>query len=177
MTDNVVTFKGNKPPEPDTDEYVFVCGNCRCRTFNLLAGGTIKCSFCDTKLEVDAADKYDADQWQRRHPVLPDDKKAQVGDEPSNSTDTHDTPDETLARRRVMGHLDDWAAGNDLVLIGGYNKHGEGRWWMDIRSDEQKEWVMERLEHLKNWVGERTFDMTHELHITPVDDDDEPENT
>ncbi|QIG66854.1 hypothetical protein EVB29_024 [Rhizobium phage RHph_TM27A] len=174
MTDNVVTFRGNKPPEPpDDEEYVFVCGECRARTFQLLAGGRIKCSACETEVCGCEPDADDWEKWRKLIPPLPADR-SKVEEWDNATVDVHYYADESLSRRRVFKTLNDWNDGEGVFFVSAYSKpDGNGMTWLDIRTEGDREWLLARLDRVREWVVERDLDGTHELTFTPTDDGDE----
>lgn len=169
--DNVVTFRGNQKEEQDRTKYLFICGNCSCRTFNLMAGGGIECSFCDTEVLTGEAYADDERMWRKRIPDAPS-KEVRDRIEQEDNVQQSDLPDDSIARRRVTKHINEWGDDNDLVLVGGYNSHGEGRWWMNIRTPEQRDWALEKIDEIVKWVQRANLETTNTLQITPVEDND-----
>ena len=120
--DNIVTFGGNNSkagasgeggnnskatPKEDETQFVAVCLECRCRTFNCFADGTIK-------------------------------------------------------------SLSDWSTSGHLCFVGGYNLSGEGRYWLDINTEEQRQWVLEKLAEMIHFVSDADIETTNELQIIPI---------
>lgn len=168
--DNIVTFGGNNSkatPKEDETQFVAVCLECRCRTFNCFADGTIKCSFCDTPLHVG---NHNDEQWRRVIPGLPADT-SNIEDESSRTVTKNDMPDASMARRRTIKSLSDWSTSGHLCFVGGYNLSGEGRYWLDINTEEQRQWVLEKLAEMIHFVSDADIETTNELQIIPINKD------
>jgi hypothetical protein len=145
MSDNIVTFRGKteKPKEPE-ERLIYVC-SCGCRTFNLYADGNIVCSYCDGELGPGAGDP---EGWRRcLQPPPPVVEKDDGG-----TLNEHQLPDSTLARRSVMKKINQWADSGNLVMVYAYHENGAGSGWMDISSDEQKEWMLDKLQDVVKFV-------------------------
>ncbi len=150
------------------EEYVFICGDCHCRTFNLYAGGDIRCSFCETPVQVGEAHHSDDVQWRRTIPVLPEDT-TKIGDEDDTVVSNNELPDASIARRRTIKTINDWDKDKQLVLVGGYNARGAGYWWFDITTEEQREWVIDKLKGILEYVEQGSIETSHTYELKPTD--------
>lgn len=170
--DNVVTFKGNQANDDDTyacghskhEQYVLVCTECDNRTFNLFAGGKITCAFCDTEIKI--AEDDDIRKW--REVVARPSPKDDIA--PSNHADKvmsqNHMSDPSYASRFVASVINKWVDKQELVMLVGYKDTGEGRHWFDIRTEEQREWVLEKLTQLHD--GLKEMDISMPLHQTII---------
>lgn len=141
---NVITPNfGKKPPEDE--RYIFVCGECQCRTFNLFDDGTIMCAYCDTEVRVDPSDPADK-LWRRCLPRLPDDR-SNIESE-AGTVNVNHLGDTSLARRRVVSMLEKWSNDGELALIAGYNANGASHGWFGIETEEQRAWALEKLGYI-----------------------------
>lgn len=147
------------------EEYLLICGACECRTFNLYAGGVVKCSFCEAVLKEKPTDVEDR-RWRSVVPDAPSNPENVPTADDGYITENQ-LPDYQLARRRVLKLINAWADDNHLVLVGGYNRRGEGRWWLDAKTEEEREWLKDKIGQVFEWVTEVKLDARNELQSTP----------
>lgn len=176
--DNIVTFdgnrgKGNQPQPEEQEEFILICTLCDNKTFNLYAGGKIKCGFCD--VEVVSADPRDHEAWRRVVGEVDPDTKEDIKDEGydvKTTTQRHQMSTPGFARRKTMKLLADWEKDNKLVMLVGYNAAGEGRHWFNITNEPQREWVIEKFNMLFDTLKKMdiTSAVSEIIHLRPDTD-------
>lgn len=164
--DNVVTFGGNgasggngaKKCDHDLSQLVAICSECQCNTFKCFADGTVKCSYCETPLVPNHPNE---ENWERCIPEPPADPSIV---KEAKSTTRSGVPDNTMSRRRTLKIINKWDG--DIELVDGYHKDGTGRWWTNISTEEDREYVLRKVAEVIDWVVRIKIDGSNELVIT-----------
>lgn len=163
--------KGNVTefPHPDRNKLMLLC-DCGCETFNLIANGNMECAYCDKVVDEKS------DRWIERMPV------------PTHASPVEDSDDfvrnsylrtSTFARKKIAKNISHWSDTNQVAMMLGYNNDGRGHLWVDIETEEQREWVMRKLMSLHEYVSTKALlNGPSEVQYTPVEPDDaQQENT
>lgn len=167
MTDNITLFPGTKSNDTPLDKIMLICGNCRCETFHLLANGTMACAYCDTPVSADSENA-----WRERMPEF-DEAGMENVDPPVHNKFLGSAE---FARKRVMRDLNHWSDTGTTALVIGYNVDGMGQSWVDIDTEQQREWVMEKIGQLLAYVGEMDISSTRTVVYVPEEENGNEEN-
>jgi hypothetical protein len=164
---NVAQFKPRpktpKPVEP-AERLLFVCGECQCRTFNLMSDGSIECSYCDEPLRPGEGEES---QWRKCMPSHPEDTSKIKED---TGFSEHQLPDASMARRRTLKRVTEWEGAGTAAILGGVNKDAEGSWWVDFDTEEQRQWVLRRISEIREFVTEYELGTPAVAHRDPIPD-------
>jgi uncharacterized Zn finger protein (UPF0148 family) len=120
------------------DRIVFVCG-CRCRSFFLYQDGNISCANCDTETFTENNARWAAETKDISPEVQGDD---------SGTTNVRSLGRPEIARRHTMKEINNWSSSDNLAMVIAYNVDGSGKQWLDIQTQEQKDWCIQKLEEL-----------------------------
>lgn len=133
------------PKKAPEDEYILICGKCKCKSFSAMYKGGLECTNCETQVQVE-----DTDVWRKMIPALPanDDIPPIEG----KAVTAHRFLDETFARRMVMNEINGYLDTDKICFVAGYNTDGFGRAWMDVRTEPQRAWVLDKLEELHEFT-------------------------
>jgi len=155
------------PPEGhEPTEFIYLCGNCDCRTFNLLASGTIICSSCDTPVKTE--DRND-ERWRQVIKTMEPQNPETITESDSGTLNVNMYADASLARRGTLKRIAQWEEGKELVMVGAYAVDGAGRHWFDVVTEDQRQWVLARLADLMAHVNSMKVDGTQEVLNTTTD--------
>lgn len=147
-------------------EFYLVCPSCRVMSFNVVAlvpqvGRTeheIRCAGCDSVVTSGSASdspdytgnpEDDRFTWANDMPRIP---PAGRMVDLMGYTDIVSTGYPSLAKRRVMKRVEEWAKGDTLALLVAYDSSGTGSTWMNYTTEEQRGWVLRRLDELRKMV-------------------------
>jgi uncharacterized Zn finger protein (UPF0148 family) len=161
----------NVIPLTQPDKLILLCNECKCPTFNLVANGTMECAYCNAVVHPETSTK-----WAERVPAPTQD----IGEPEKVSNNVMGNA--TYARKRVMRELNKWADTATMVLVIGYSVDGYGHSWLDIDTEEQREWILKKIDDLKEYVAtEIQLNVAHTVNYLLEEEADaneqEPEST
>lgn len=135
MTDNVIPFK-----QPEL--LIFVC-SCGCQSYRIQSDCTIECCNCH--------DVKAFGEWVKHLPPV-------LSDPPERTSagtlivTAHGS--EELAKRRVLRDIELWMRNDELMLLSAFNKSGGGKHWFNLKTEDDKEFLLNRLAEMYAQVKE-----------------------
>lgn len=130
-------------PHPSRDKLMLLC-ECGCETFNLIANGTMECAYCDKVVGGNS------ERWIERMPLPNHDSPVEESDDFVRNSYMRTVE---FARKKIVKTITHWSDTKQLMMTVGYNAEGDGRLWVDISTEEQREWALVKLEALKEYVA------------------------
>lgn len=167
--DNKVTSLGNHRKQKEeklrceacdipTEELIYVCGNCQCRTWRLMANGGIECSTCDTYIHPDE-DGPGFEGWRRIADTAPKDPEAIASlDDDKGTINNHSHGSVSIAQQRILKTLGDAAKNDELSFAGGYKTTGEGFWWFGADDVKSRDWIVGQMADMIEHVKKQTYE-------------------
>jgi hypothetical protein len=147
MDDNIVTFKGNQPsPEAekeDMSEFILVCEDCMCTTFQVVLNGNLRCAECERE-SSEAAPQLN---FARHVPENTEEIK-----NPEDAQKTLRFQGQDIAEARVVRKVNEWYKARTLIFAAACTSDAHTIQWTGIETEEHREWLYRRLDELRDWL-------------------------
>lgn len=154
MTDKVVPFR--KPELEPEDRLVMVCMNCNCMTHYVHDDHTIECANCGDRMG-------EMSEWRLPLPPEPEVIKNTAG---CVKVTNVGSPEAACAA--VLGDIRQWHHDKTLEVLIAYHKDGTGRSWLNLQTEQDREYVLLKLNDLISQVTKAAIDQcTCEPEVTP----------
>lgn len=141
-----------------TEELIYVCTNCQCRTWYLKANGGISCSSCDNSIHPDE-DDMGIEGWRRVIDTAPTDPETIAGlDDDKGTINNHNHGTVSFARRNITRQIVNAEKNDELMFAGAYKKDGYGFWWSGANDAEDRDWVVGKMREMADHMERLTYE-------------------
>lgn len=157
---NILPMKRRTEEKVDKSQYVMVCTECQCTTWQITLGGAVQCANCD----ADHSSFTPQLAWARVHADTIDTSTLEDNDQQKVLRFKGD-----IARARVAKKVQEWYDDGSLVFAVAYNLNSGTSMWTGIETAKEREWAYRRLQDMRDWLG--SFELDDEQESRSFADD------
>lgn len=153
---NITQFPGKQeapPDQEDMSQYILICPDCKCTTFQVKLNGDLTCAECE-KESSEYAPQFNF----ARH--IPENTKEI--DHPEDAQKILRFQGEEFARSRVVKKINEWYKDNTLMFAVAYTLDNGAIQWTGIETVEEREWAYTKIEEMKRWLASYELPETKE---------------